>query len=206
MPSGLEIAKLARLARALNAAACTPPLILLTDDLRLPDPVAAATGLPRGCAVILRHRDPSARSKLAWRLRNIARERGVMLLISEDADLVRAVGADGLHLPERLVGKVSHWKALRPHWFVTAAAHSPAAIAAASRARADAVLLAPVFPTRSHPERATLGVFRASNIALHSPVPVYALGGVNGRTAMRLAGSSLAGIAAIEALAGGHSR
>ena len=201
MPSDLEIVKLARLARALNPAACRPPLILVTDDVRLPDPTAAAAGLPRGCAVILRHRDPAARSKLARLLRNITRERGVMLLISEDTDLARTVGADGLHWPERLAGRAAHWKTLRPNWFVTAAAHSGAAVAAAARARADAVLLAPVFQTLSHPEGATLGVLRASNIARQSPVPVYALGGVNGRTAMRLVGSSLAGIAAIEALA-----
>lgn len=183
-----------------------PPLILVTDDIRLPDPIASAAGLPRGCAVILRHRDRAARSMLAQLLRKITRERGVMLLISEDPDLARTVGADGLHLPERLAHNSAHWKILRPAWFVTAAAHSAASVAVAARARADAVLLAPVFQTLSHPERAALGVLRASNIARQSPVPVYALGGVNRRTLMRLAGSSLAGIAAIEALARGHSR
>lgn len=206
MASDLETAKLARLARALNPAARLPPLILLTDDVRLPDPFGVAASLPRGCAVILRHRDQAARAALAQRLRKITHEHDVLLLISQDARLARAVGADGLHLPERLAGTAAHWKTLQPNWFVTAAAHSAASLAAAARARADAVLLAPVFPTRSHPERATLGVLRASNIARQIPVPAYALGGVNCRTAMRLTGSSFAGIAAIEGLAGSHSR
>ena len=205
MASDLEVTDLARLARALNPASRLPALILVTDDVRLPDPVGAAAGLPRGCAVILRHRDPAARSALAQSLRKITNQRGVLLLISEDADLARTQGADGLHLPERLLGTAAHWKALRPDWLVTVAAHSAASVSAAARARADAVLLAPVFRTRSHPERATLGVLRANNIARRSPVPVYGLGGINRRTALSLRGSSLAGIAAIEALAG-HSR
>lgn len=206
MASDFETAKLARLARALNPAARLPPLILLTDDVRLPDPLVAAAGLPRGCAVILRHRDQAARTALAQRLRKLTHERGVLLLISQDAGLAHAAGADGLHLPERLVRTAAHWKTLRPNWFVTTAAHSAASLAAATRARADAVLLAPIFQTRSHPERATLGVLRASNLARQIAVPVYALGGVNHFTAMRLTGSSFAGIAAIEGLAGGHSR
>ena len=206
MPSDLETIKLARLARALNPASDFPRLILVTDDIRLPDPVAAAAQLPRGCAVILRHRDMAARSMLARVLRKVTREHGVMLLISDDAGLTQTVGADGLHLPERSACGAAHWKNLRPHWFITAAAHSAASVAAAARARVDAVLLAPVFPTRSHPERVTLGALRASNIARQSPVPVYALGGVNARTAMRLAGSALTGIAAIEALLPHHSR
>lgn len=183
-----------------------PPLILVTDDVRLPDPARAAAGLPRGCAVILRHRDPEARSNLAQHLRKITRERGVMLLIAQDANLARAAGADGLHLPERFAGDAAHWKTVRRDWFVTAAAHSAAAVSAAVRARADAVLLAPVFQTRSHPERAALGVLRAGNIARQSRAPLYALGGVNHRSAMRLSGSALAGIAAIEALESNHSR
>jgi len=206
MASGLELIRLARLARALNPASHLPPLILVTDDIRLPDPIAAAAALPRGCAVILRHRDPAARSVLAQRLRMITRIRDIMLLISEDANLAQSAGADGLHLPERHAARAAHWKALRPDWFVTTAAHSAASVAVAARARSDAVLLAPVFQTLSHPERAPLGVLRARNIARESPVPVYALGGVNQRTAMRLAGSSVAGIAAIDSLSCGHSR
>jgi thiamine monophosphate synthase len=38
-------------------------------------------------------------------------------------------------------------------------------------------------------------------MAARARVPVYALGGVNARTVRRLAGASLAGIAAIEGLA-----
>ena len=200
MSSDRNVAKLARLARALNANSGLPPLILMTDETRPQDPITAAHNLPLGCAIIVRHRDSTARILLAMRLQAIARARDLFLLISQDAELAIKVGADGLHLPEAGARDAAHWKALRPQWLITAAAHSAAALASAARAGADAALLAPVFPTRSHPDRATVGTIRARLIARSAPLPVYALGGVNAATALRLADSGFAGVAAIEAL------
>jgi thiamine-phosphate pyrophosphorylase len=201
MASALARAKLARAARALNAQfPRLPPLILMTDAVRLPDCIAAARALPKGAAIVLRHTDTGARAKLAQTLHAIARERGLLLLIAADAALAQKIGCAGLHLPEARAHEAAHWKALHPDWLITAAAHSARAIGVAARARADAVLLAPVFATASHAERAAFGVVRARRAASASPVPVYALGGVNDRSIRRLTGARLAGIAAIEAL------
>ncbi|MEY5032109.1 MAG: hypothetical protein RL354_1140, partial [Planctomycetota bacterium] len=53
------------------------------------------------------------------------------------------------------------------------------------RARASAVLLSPVFPTRSHPGAAVLGALRFLLMAQRSPLPVIALGGMTKRRAAR---------------------
>jgi thiamine-phosphate pyrophosphorylase len=203
MATALDRAKLARAARALNAsrrANTLPALILMTDRERLPDPLEAARALPRGSAIIVRHTDPRARADLAQRLRRMARSRGLLLLIAGDPHLARAVGADGLHLPEARAWEAAHWRAMRPIWLITAAAHSLRSLSIATRAGADAALLAPVFATASHPDREPLGPVRANLIALHAPLPVYALGGINALTIRTLRGSTFAGIAAIEAL------
>ncbi|WP_374412072.1 thiamine phosphate synthase [Novosphingobium colocasiae] len=60
-----------------------------------------------------------------------------------------------------------------------ATAHSPQEMSAALRAGADAILLSPVFATRSHPGAAVLGAVRWRLLAARSPVPVIALGGVD---------------------------
>ena len=54
----LDRIRLARQANLLNerAGAALPPLVLMTDDERLPDPLAAARLLPRGSMVIVRAR------------------------------------------------------------------------------------------------------------------------------------------------------
>jgi len=203
MSRTLATPRLARAARALNVAArCgLPALVLMTDDERLPDPLAAARKLPRGSMVIVRSRQASHRAKLAHSLRPLARARGLVLLIANDPALADRVGANGLHLSEASARQAPTWRARRPHWLITAAAHSFSACGIISRSGANAAFLSPVFATSSHPGPRALGVARAHLIACQTTLPVYALGGVNGRTAMRLAGAPFTGIAAIGALA-----
>ncbi len=203
MASALHREKLARAARALNARGGhgeLPALILVTDEKRVPDPVAAAGSLPRGSAIILRHTAPKARAALGHVLVELARARGLKLLVAADAQLAADIGAHGLHLPEMRAREAAHWRALRPSWLITAAAHSLRGLMTARIAGADAALLAPVFPTASHPDRAAFGALRARLMAAHARLPVYALGGVNAQTIARLKDASIAGIAAIEGL------
>lgn len=72
----------------------------MTDDTREADWAEAVAALPRGAAVIVRHREPHAREALARRLRAIARAQGVKLLVADDPALAVRVGADGVHVPE----------------------------------------------------------------------------------------------------------
>jgi thiamine-phosphate pyrophosphorylase len=159
MPDALSRAKLARAARGLNAGA----LILMTDDIRLPDPCAAANLLPRGSLVIVRARDGRHRAMLGQQLRAIARRRGLVLLVAGDAALARAIGANGLHLPETMAAKAGRLRATNPGWLITVAAHSRAAIRRA--VHADAVLLSPVFASESHKDATPLSAVRARLIA-----------------------------------------
>lgn len=203
MAYALEREKLARAARALNAASRwrnLPALILMTDRRRLPDPVAVARSLPRGTAIILRHTDAKARAALGRRLLVVARARGLLLLVAGDARLAAEIGAHGLHLSEARAREATHWRALRPSWLITAAAHSARALAIAHRVGADAALLAPAFATASHPDRVPLGALKVRLMASRAGLPVYALGGVNAQTIARLKSANLAGIAAIEGL------
>jgi len=203
MASALNREKLARAAGALNARrrhGALPALILMTDERRVPHPVAAAASLPRGSAIILRHTKPKARAELGRALAKIARARGLLLLVAGDVQLAADIGAHGLHLPEARAREAAHWRALKPAWLITAAAHSLRGLMTARIAGADAALLAPVFATASHPDRAPLGLLRARLMAARAVLPVYALGGVNAQTIARLKDSSFAGIAAIEGL------
>jgi thiamine-phosphate pyrophosphorylase len=199
-----ETMTLAELARQLNLAtpACgLPPLILMSDAARLPDPMSAAAALPKGSAVILRHYEAPGRRDLAVALAGLCRARGLLLLVAGDGRLAARVGAHGLHLPEALVTRAAAWRQRRPDWLITVAAHGRSALMRAARAGADAALLAPVFATLSHPETPPLGVVRFAALVHRSPLPVYALGGINAATMHRLQGSGATGIAAIGALA-----
>ena len=203
MASALAREHLARAARALNAGMHVdwlPALILMTDEQRLADPLSAARALPKGAAIILRHTDAKARSRLAVQLKGIAKARGLWLLIAGDGPLAARMGADGLHLPEARAREAAHWKGLHPSWLITAAAHSARGLAVAASVGADAALLAPVFSTASHRERPALGVGRLRLMVAQAHLPVYALGGIDAARAGRLREARLAGIAAVGAL------
>jgi thiamine-phosphate pyrophosphorylase len=164
------------------------PLVMMTDD-RAADWARAARRLPYGSVVVVRARDAARRRHLADQLKGLAR-----LLIADDPDLAAQLGAAGLHLPERRMREASHWRARFPDWIITSSAHSLRALMGAGML--DAVFLSPVFATSSHNRARPLTPVRAAFIATQSPVPVYALGGINGRNAALLA-PAFSGIAAI---------
>jgi len=198
MSDSLARRKLARAAARLAAHAryALPPLVLFTDDERLPDPLAAARALPLGSMVVVRSREDTRRAALTRAMVDLARARALIVLVAGDGALAAACGADGVHLPEARLGEAAAWRARRRSFLITASVHSLAALAKANSL--DAVFLSPIFPTKSHPGRAALTAVRANAIARGACVPVYALGGVEPRNAGLLSG--FAGIAAISAL------
>lgn len=193
-----ERGTLARVALRLNAGNL-PPLVLMTDDERLPDPCAAARLLPRGSLIVLRARDERRRKELAAALAWIAQARSLFLLIADDPELARS--AHGVHFPEARMGAIAYWRARRPDWLLTASAHSLRAVQRAALFGADAVFLSPVFSTASHPGRAALTPIRLRLMTQETRVPLYALGGINAGNAQQLLDAGLAGIAAIGGLA-----
>jgi thiamine-phosphate pyrophosphorylase len=199
MGDALSRRRLASAAARLNAAhrmaGQVPPLALMTDDERLPDPCAAAALLPKGSLVVVRARDPLRRKTLAEKMLALARRRGLIVLIADDPALAAQLGADGLHLPERRANEAMHWRARHPGWLISAAMHGRRA----PPPMLDLVFLSAVFSTPSHPGRCALGAARANLIASALTCPAYALGGIGPGNARLLHG--FAGIAAIGALA-----
>jgi thiamine-phosphate pyrophosphorylase len=176
----------------------------MTDDERLPDPCGAARCLPAGSLIVLRARDDAWRAELANALLKIAHAQSLKLLVAADPELAARVGAHGAHFPEAMSAEAAHWRARRPQWLITCAAHSMAACMKAGLVGADAALLSPAFVTGSHPGRKSLGLFRAATIARLAPLPVFALGGIGPQRALRLPAVSFDGVAAIEALSSGR--
>jgi thiamine-phosphate pyrophosphorylase len=175
-----------------------PSLILVTDEQRLPDPLASVAQLRAGDAVLLRHYGEPKRRDLAFALAARCRAARVLLIVALDLDLARAVGADGVHFPQGVAPRGGR-SAQAAGLLVTVAAHDGPALVTAFRIGADAALVSPVFATASHPGASTLGVVRFAALVRDSKVPVYALGGISAGSAGRLRHSGAVGIAAVEA-------
>lgn len=182
-----------------------PARWLVTDARRLPDPLPAIRRLERGDGVLFRHYElaPGTRLALARQVAALCRQRGLVLLVAGDVRLARAVAADGLHLPQALIGRAATARRAGLA-LMTAAVHDGGAVARAARCGVDAVLISPVFVTASHPDAATLGIVRfaaLSTAARADGLAVYALGGVTPARLARLRHLPVAGYAAIGAFA-----
>jgi thiamine-phosphate pyrophosphorylase len=177
-----------------------PAIWFVTDETRVPDIVAAIAALPRGTGVIFRHYGALHRDVLARKVAALCRARGLIFVVAQDWRLAAMVRADGVHLPEHAVrGWASGarlWRRMRGT-LLTVAAHGARGLAEAGRVKASAALLAPVFPTASHPGRAALGLVRAAALIRHQSVPVYALGGAGPKQLAHVRAAGFAGIAGI---------
>ena len=142
----------------------------------------ALARLPRGSGFIYRHYHLSPEERIGrfGRLQRIVRQRSHLLILADSALTAREWGADGIYgAPLSLVPR-------RADMLLLATAHSMREIATANHARADAVLLSPVFATASHPGAPALGPLRFRALARHAQMPVIALGGMTQNRADRL--------------------
>ena len=174
-----------------------PAIWLISDARNDAGLEAALTRLPRGSGFIFRHHHlrEAERTERFVHLARLARARGHWVVLAGTVATARRAGADGAYGASPALTPGGN--ALR---LVTA--HSLREIAAAHRARADAILLLPLWPTRSHPGAGVLGPLRFRLLAGRALVPVIALGGV---TRARAAALRWQCWAAIDGLSAPHS-
>jgi thiamine-phosphate pyrophosphorylase len=136
--------------------------------------------LQKGIRMVqLREKDLGGKElyELALKVRDLTSRYGSLLLINGRADIAKAVGADGVHLPERGLPP-SAVKKIFPDLLVGFSAHSLESAKRAEKEGADFITLSPIFKTSSHPQAKPLGPGYIKKVSLEVSIPVYALGGV----------------------------
>jgi thiamine-phosphate pyrophosphorylase len=168
-----------------------PTLWLMTDP-RMPDVLASIAGLPKGSGIIFRHFEWADRPRRALfdRVKRLAR-RGRHVLILADTPLrARQWGADGAH----------HRSVQVSRGMRTVAVHSAIEAALAKRIGADLIFVSPVFTTRSHQNKRTLGRIGLARVAADQRRETISLGGMTAKRAKSLRALKIHGWAAIDAL------
>ncbi len=182
-----------------------PRLTLITDSRRLPtdrffEVVDAA--LSGGVdAILIRERQMDSARLLAFAsaLRELTDLHKAKLLVHTQADVAKAIRADGIHLSSLEMNQIP---AIR-EWLngeeitLSTACHNEIELEFASRFRADFAFLSPVFPTQSHPDEPHLGITTFRALTSEPPLPVIALGGINAGNRNQLEGFGVAVISAI---------
>lgn len=118
---------------------------------------------------------PAQRLWFAETVRQLARSHGALVIINDDEELARRIGADGVHLSAARLAACQQ----RPDFtWVGASCHSAAEITRAGELGLDYALLGPVLPTLTHPESSGIGWAKFENLLSGNTLPVFALGGM----------------------------
>lgn len=166
----------------MRAIQSLPRLWLLSDERN--DAVLqarlAALREPVGFVYRHYHLPPEERRSRFDALAGKARRAGHLVILSDSTLTAREWGADGVY------GAPLSIYPTRGDLITVATAHDMREVAQANRMCADAVMLSPVFPTRSHPGGQVLGTTRFRALASHAQMPVIALGGMDAERAAEL--------------------
>lgn len=182
-----------------------PGLIFITDQSAQPCPEEIITKMPSGSMVILRDYDVENRAELGRALAYVCKARNIKFIVAGDFALSLMLEADGIHFAEFKMSEAELIRKEKPDYFITAAVHNEEAIKNAIRLDIDALLLAPIFATKSHPETfddqdKVVGPEQLKKMCHKYRIPIYALGGINSETIMKIKDTGAAGIAAIRGL------
>ena len=147
-----------------------------------------------------KHLAEKERLQTASALAEVPRRR-TRLLINQSISLVRAVGADGVHLPQH-GSSIEDARAALGKKLVGISVHSlPDAVRAAASG-ADYLLLAPVFSPLSKPSKSEpLGLNELQRACHAVATPVIALGGISLENFTEVLDAGAAGIAGISMFA-----
>lgn len=125
----------------------------------------------------------------------LCREKGACLLVNSAVKNAATVDAEGLHLTSQ------HLLALkqkpRGYKWVSASCHNSLELQHAEQIGIDFVVLAPVLPTKTHPDTLPLGWESFLTLVNNVNLPVFALGGmqqIDKAVAQKLGAQGIAGI------------
>ena len=153
---------------------------------------AAASGVEY---IQIREKDLSARELLVLTRRavEIARTWPVRILVNGRVDVAMAAGAHGVHLPAGAIAAQSWRGVVPPAFLIGISCHSIGELQQ-SRA-ADFAVFGPVFASPG--KGGAIGLSALRTAAAASPIPVFALGGIDESNAQSCIDAGASGVAAI---------
>ena len=150
---------------------------------------------PEECGVTDRQR-----LRTATALRQLCRDHGALFIVNDRVDLALLVEADGVHLGQEDLPPLMARRLLGPERLIGRSTHCPDHLQQAIADGCDYAGVGPVHATPTKPGRLPVGLDYVRQATACSPIPCFAIGGVNQENARQVMGSGVHGIAVVRAL------
>ena len=180
-------------------------LMLVTDHCSDADAFCSIVekALQAGATVLqLREKKAATRDfyQLALRIKPIARQYNVPLLINDRLDIALAVDADGVHVGQEDLPVAVVRRLIGPDKILGATAATLAAAQTAEREGADYIGSGAMFPTRTKAGKPVLPMSVLAQIKQAVQVPVVAIGGITADNLLTLKNTGVDGVAIVSAI------
>jgi thiamine-phosphate pyrophosphorylase len=145
--------------------------------------VATVEAALKGAITLVQYRDKNTeddvRFQRAQQLREICHRYQALFLVNDRVDLALAVGADGVHLGQTDMPIAVARRLLGPQAIIGRSTTNPEEMRRALEEGADYIGVGPVYSTPTKPGKAAAGLDYVRYAATHSPVPWFAIGGID---------------------------
>ena len=149
-----------------------------------------------------KHLQGAEKEALARELLALCRSYGVPLIINDDAELAKKVGADGVHVGQSDLAAQEARRILGPQAIIGVTARTVEQARAAQAAGADYLGSGAVFGTSSKSDARPLSREELRAICAAVTIPVVAIGGIHAGNVLALCGCGQAGVAVIGGIFG----
>jgi thiamine-phosphate pyrophosphorylase len=145
--------------------------------------VAIVEASLKGGLTLVQYRDKNTddliRFENAQKLCQLCHDYGALFLVNDRVDLALAVNADGIHLGQQDLPIAIARQILGPNRIIGRSTTNPQEMAKAIAEGADYIGVGPVYETPTKVGKAAAGLDYVSYAAQNSPVPWFAIGGID---------------------------
>ena len=140
------------------------------------------------------------RFRTATALRQLCWDHGALFIVNDRVDLALAVEADGVHLGQEDLPPLAARRLLGPERLIGRSTHCLDHLYQAVADGCDYVGVGPVHATPTKPGRTPVGLDYVRQATACSPVPCFAIGGVNAENTHQAMESGAHGVAVVRSL------
>ena len=178
------------------------PLYLVTSPVE--NLFAAVESALQGGLPLLQYRDKNAddtvRLHNAEKLCHLCHRYNALFILNDRVDLALAVDADGVHLGQQDLPIALARQLLGPEKIIGRSTTNPDEMQRAIQEGADYIGVGPVYETPTKAGKAAAGLDYVRYAATHSPIPWYAIGGINTNNVQDVLGAGAERVAVVRAM------